>query len=542
MRRGRQMAVFAALFAAACSSSAPLKDMVGYVPPTSLPAQPKKTLVADSQERVWAELVDFINSSAFELDHLDPAQKLLVARYSGNPEPYIDCGSIVTHQGGALGQIPGSASAVELNYEIDDDPVILNRLLNLDSRIIIRLGQQPQGTVIKTDTTYVVTKTVDVAERSGAVREGSRETISFEAGSRAEFSKGTACQPNGSLDLAVLQSLPNIVGSDEIDRAELGEDRRRADVSPQVQDTLVPNGEAKAENRADAGTSGQTEDEAVTVPAPAAEGTADDWVLPETGLPPAAWPASPTTSPVSEPEVAEANVAAPERSEAPESQAVTAPETDNDRSAPTSPNTGSRTDTAILIPDDLTEETTAPASQSPGTIVDDTTRKLLDSLNCDGEEWHFCDLVELTAPYRKRNIEALFGLTVNTTDSFTSQVVGRDMKLDVLFPSFASHLHIAYARRDGTVDHVMSTSEVWPADLAHQIADTGKTIPGPAGLAMIIAIASDEPLFTTAPDGVEDAEMYLGRLKQRLAELEAEHPDGPVAASQLLIYVENAET
>jgi hypothetical protein len=59
---------------------------------------------------------------------------------------------------------------------------------------------------------------------------------------------------------------------------------------------------------------------------------------------------------------------------------------------------------------------------------------------------------------------------------------------------------------------------------------------------MIIAVASDEPLFSAPPDGPEDAKAYIERLKQRLSELEAVHPDGPVAASQLLIYVENAGT
>ena len=59
---------------------------------------------------------------------------------------------------------------------------------------------------------------------------------------------------------------------------------------------------------------------------------------------------------------------------------------------------------------------------------------------------------------------------------------------------------------------------------------------------MIIAVASDEPLFSSAPESAEDAKVYLDRLQQRLAELESADPDGSVAASQLLIFVENAKT
>ncbi|MEZ5930806.1 MAG: hypothetical protein R3F54_02430 [Alphaproteobacteria bacterium] len=547
MRHGKLLAVLVVLAIAGCSSSAPLKDMVGYVPPTSLPAQPKRTLVADSEDQVWTRLVDFLQSSAFEIDHIDPGKRLLVARYSGDPEPFIDCGSIVTHQGGALGQIAGSASSIALSYEIDNEPVVLNRLLNLDSRIIVRLARQPQGTVIKTDTTYVVTKTVDVTDLSGAVREGSRETVSFEAGNRGEFSKGTACQPNGSLDLAVLQSLPNIVGSDEIDRAELTEDDEgtitpspwKGEVVaalPQVeQTTSSADRREPAREPADSAAGDIGDVDAATIPSPPSRDTDDDWVLPEKGLPTAALPATPRPAPAPEaPKIAQGSTTS--RGAAPAPPPVPRAETSNQVSPLSAPD--SNLETAAVTPD-------VPATgnvESPTTIVEDTTRKLLESLDCGGVEWHFCDLVKLTTPYRKRNIEKLFGLTVNTTESFTSQVIGSDLKLDILFPNFPSHLHVAYARRDGTIEHVMSTPDVWPADLAQQIDGTGKTIPGPPGLAMIVAIASNEPVFSASPDGPEDAKAYLQRLKQRLAELETTDPGRPIAASQLLIYVEEAHS
>lgn len=551
MRHGRCLAVLAALVAAGCSSSKPLKDMVGYVPPTSLPAQPKKTLVADKQEQVWAQLVNGLEASAFEIDHIDEEKKLLIARYSGDPAPYIDCGSIVTHQNGTLGQLAGAAPAIALNYEVEKQPVVLNRSLNLDGRIIIRLDGQPQGTVIKTDATYVVTKTVDVVDSAGTVKEGSRETVSFKAGDRGEFSKGTACQPNGSLDLAVLQSLPNIVGSDEIDRAELPDDEAEAiDSAPQIDDTVAARTEPVAQSttpeqrdivdlaEGEGGDIGELD--AATVPVPAPDSVAD-WVLPEQGLPTAALPTPGPAASTVEPTTAESDFATLETDVDQPSPLVTPPNTATESQGETSLGSTATGDTALLAPYSPSDGVIA-GDESPTTIVDETTRKLLESLDCSGEEWHFCDLVELTTPYRKRNIEKLFGLTINTTESFTAQVIGRDLKLDVLFPSFPSHLHIAYARRDGKIEHVLSSSEVWPADLAHQLAEGGQTIPGPAGLAMIIAVASDTPVFSSPPADAEDATVYLGRLKQRLAELEADDPEGSIAASQLLIFVENAGT
>ena len=497
MRLGKSWAVWAMLFMAGCAPSKPMKDMVGYVPPTSLPAPPKKTLVADPKAEVWAELVGFLENSEFTIDHIDEEKSLLVARYSGNPEPYVDCGSIVTHQGGTLGQIAGSSPSVALNYELEQQPVILNRTLNLDSRIIIRLIEQARGTVIQTDTTYVVTKTVDVEQSSGAIQEGSRETVSFEAGGRGEFSKGTACQPNGSLDLAVLQSLPNIIGSDEIDRADLPNDEERATADSRTADdsaAALPDEPARqpatpdpvrtADEPIETAARDLESVDAATVPA-APETTAYDWVLPEQGLPSAALPApvGTTTDVESSPAV----------------QPPAAEVTDTGSQDTASPTTDIPGETAALVPAPSTTGDAVVSNDLPTNIVDDTTRKLLESLDCSGAEWHFCDLVELTTPYRKRNIEKLFGLTVNTTESFTSQVAGRDLKLDILFPTFPSHLHIVYARRDGTIDHIMSSSEVWPADLTHQYSQSGQTIPGPTGLAMIVAIATDEPLFSSPP-------------------------------------------
>jgi hypothetical protein len=516
--------------------------MVGYVPPTSLPSEPKRTLVAEDKELVWSQLVSLLESSAFEVDLIDESKDLIVARYSGDPEPFIDCGSIVTHQNGTLGQIDGSAPSVELNYALDQEPVVLNRTLNLDSRIIISLDDRRQGTVIETDTTYVVTKIVDVVDGAGNVRDGSRETISFKAGNRGEFSKGTACQPNGSLDLAVLKSLPKIVGSDDIDRAALSTpDLSPAETEEQVSSpaVVVPDEKSTAGAAEPPGTTSKPLDVATSPPDSPRDGTADapspngatfDWVLPDQGLPNAA-----------KPEAVQRN----NNGDVPPPVSPDSSTSDeNKTTAAVVEESGTASDSASGADERLPNDTISNRLSDDGsntTIVDDTTRKLLQSLDCGGEEWHFCDLVELTTPYRRRNIEELFGLTVNTTESFTSQIVGSDLKLDVLFPSFPSYLHIVYARRDGTIETVISSPEVWPADIPQQFTEEGLKIPGPSGLAMIVAIASESPLFNSPPDAREDAAPYLSRLKQRLLELETENPQGRVAASQLLIFVENGE-
>ncbi len=537
MRPGLLWALLATMTIFGCTMQKPLKDMVGYVPPTRLPAPAKKTLVGDRIDVVWEGLVDFLERSEFELTQADKSEHLLVARYSGDPEPYVDCGSIVTHERGTLSQIPGSARSAKLNYNLESEPVVLNRTLDLDSRIVIKLTDRPSGTVISTDSTYVVTKSVDIIDAAGNISEGSRETIDFPAGERGDFSKGTACQPNGFLDQAVLKAVPNIIGSDEIDHVELAEnevetaaDERSTDVqehaivSPATDGDRNPGARGRNQNHLASPPSERTD--TVTAP-PAGVGQSGDdgevdWVLPDAGLPSAALPHAATpadnvpTKPASEEGSSTIEVEWPAKVEttALDSQTSPAPER---------------------------HEGARDEEPSSATIVDDTTRKLLETLDCTGAEWHFCELVEITSPYRKRNIERLFGLTVNTSESFADQKIGGDLKLDLLFPAFPSYLHVVYARRDGKVDHVMSSSDAWPADLSHSFQNSGQTIPGPVGLAMIVAIATDEPLLPAPAVRSEDAGTYVTRLKERLAGMD-ESGDGRIAASQLLIFVGNADT
>ena len=558
MRHGKYWAGMAVLALWGCTPSEPLKDMVGYVPPTSLPAPAKRTLVRDEVEATWAHLIDVLGRSSFEIEQVDRSKNLLVARYSGDPEPYVDCGSIVTYQGGNLDQITGATKSTSLNYKLEDKPVVLNRTLNLDSRIIVTLADQTPNTVIETKTTYVVTKTVDVVDAAGGVTKGNRETISFNTGGRGEFSKGTACQPNGFLDIAVLESIPNIVGADDVDQAQRPEDvtapsPAAGPASPEI-DTVAT--APKAKTTSEALTTGKEGDEDIALsietdqadaaalpPAVAVEPQETpsfaDWILPDAGLPRAALPEALIPDAVLQP--GDDVLAEEDQNTLPSAPPVPLPSSTEGSDLEAGSDAAEKEQAALLPEDGVTlSGETGVDDALPQTIVDDTTTKLLDALDCRGVEWHFCELVELTAAYRKRNITKLFGLTVNTAGSFDEQIVGGDLRLDFLFPSFPSYLHVAYARRDGGIDHVLSSSETSPADRAHRFEDFDQAIPGPEGLALIVAIATDEPLFPSQTSSTESAEAYLSRLKERLAELDVDGPEGQIAASQLLIYVDNA--
>ncbi len=464
MRRGRSWATLATLIFASCSSPSNPHDMIGYVPPTSLPAQPKRTMVRDRPVQVWNNLMTVLQRSAFELDHADIGKHLIIARYFGDPEPYLDCGSIVTRENGVLAQVAGAAENVRLSSMLDARPVILNRALDLESRIIIRLEAQPRGTVISTDTTYTVTKAVEIQESLGTYVESHEETVRFSAGERKAFKKGTTCQPNGFLDVSILQHLPNISGTSEITRAEL-----RVDLSDQdiIADEFLPEQFSQARIGSDR----------------------------------AAMP------------------------------------NDNDSDAGPRIREAARQENAALS-HDAAQAGAGTDAGGDGSIVEETTDTLLETLDCRGVEWYYCEIAKLTVPYRKANIEKPFGLMINTAENFAPQIIGSNLTLDVDLPSFPGYLHVIYAGRGGTINHVVSADKLWPADAIHHLLETDLSIPGPSGLAMIVAFVSEQPLFPSGKIDKEEASVYLDKLKKRLRMIEASATKRQIAASQLLVNVE----
>lgn len=510
MRCGMSCAVLAIGALVGCSQPASMRDMVGYVPPTSLPAQPKRTMVQDQPAVVWNELLTFLERSAFEIDHVDPEKQLIIARYSGNPEPFVDCGSIVTHEDGALGEIPGSVQDISLNHQLDQRPVTLKRALDLDSRIIIRLQEQRLGTVVSTDTTYVVTKTVDVEAAADSEIAGSSETVSFSAGRRAEFSKGTACQPNGFLDVAILRNLSNVLGSNEITRAELPvDDSGTVTISNPVEENRSQPDDLDAWIDSEPPESDELDD-----------GYVDAAILPSS---------SDLASPVEEASLV--------LTDAPSS----AEEDVTPSALPVETAALVAFEPAPAIDAGRPEhETLGYADQidDAGAIIDDTTRTLLASLDCQGREWHFCEMIDLSKPYRKRNIEQAAGLTVDTVDGWSSQRIGDDLELHLVLPDFPSYLNVIYLDRNGMINQVSASPARWPAELTHRFKETGLSIPGPAGLAMIVAFVSEKPLLTAEDVGPRDAEAYLRDLRQRLADIEFDSAEKHVMASHLLINVE----
>ena len=139
------------------------------------------------------------HQSPLEVDLADPERGIIVARYSGDPEPYVTCGWILVDRGGELEQVPASGQA-SFKRVVQGRRLEVNRDLNLDARLVVEVKPDGDGAAVETTSNYVLTKTVAVENEAGWTQGRAQEVVSFSSGGRGEFSKGTVCQPNGALE------------------------------------------------------------------------------------------------------------------------------------------------------------------------------------------------------------------------------------------------------------------------------------------------------------------------------------------------------
>lgn len=408
--RHQPVSILAAGFLCACASNTTAPD-VEYLPPNSPPANVSRSIVGQPSYLVWNQVLDHLQQSPLQLTHVDEQAGILVARYSGDPQPYVDCGWIVTHRPGRLNRIAASTMTTEFDRVVGERAIVLERTLRLDGRLVVRMLPQGDSTAVTADTTYVVSKVIDADGRGRNV-----DVVSFGTGGRGEFRKGTVCQPTGEFELAALAALPVVAGT------------------------------------AGAGT-------AVVEQTPAAV-----------------------------------------RETAPAEPVVREP------------------------PPEVAGEAPPPPALTPL------------SLECAGVDEAYCRLVEMLEPYREANEEQQYGLAIAPVDGQTVLEEGTELALDLGLPGFEAYIDVAYVQRDGSVGHILpGASRPWPAYGRRYVQDTGYEIAEPFGLEMIVAIATEVPVFPEDRPRFESAETYLADLGRRLEELRAAEPNRRIVASHVFV-------
>lgn len=205
------------LVAALAACAQPEPPDLDYLPPSGPVAEIPSPLVRQPPSLVWGNVVDRLQQEGVEVERSGEQGGLILANYRGDPEPYVNCGWLVRYdEDEPLERVRASSAETELIGRLGGRPRALTRQLVLDARLRVRVRPVQDGSVISTDATYRLTKTLRSEEPPGGTRERHREVIVFDTGESAAFQRGgTVCQPTGALERLVLDGLPatTVVGT-----------------------------------------------------------------------------------------------------------------------------------------------------------------------------------------------------------------------------------------------------------------------------------------------------------------------------------------
>jgi hypothetical protein len=199
----------AALLGAGLSGcAAPRPPALDYLPPSGAPAEHRSAVVEQQPSLVLGNILDRLQQRSLPVTELDEAAGELVVAYSGDPEPYVDCGWIVTYGKGELERLPAAVAQSSFARRRNGHLVDVERDLRLDARMTVRVEPEGSAAIVRTDSIYALTKTVAADPLTPPPDVLHTETISFPTGQSGAFSSGTTCQPNGELERLVFDALP----------------------------------------------------------------------------------------------------------------------------------------------------------------------------------------------------------------------------------------------------------------------------------------------------------------------------------------------
>jgi hypothetical protein len=457
------------LSACAVTTSGPPR--LGYAPPGEQPAEPGPAYVGQSADLIWNQLLDRLIQSSLQVDLADPERGIVVASYSGDPEPYVTCGMILVDRGGDLEQVPASGEA-SFRRVVQGRGLEVTRGMRLDARLVVEVKPDGGGAGVETTSNYVLTKTIVAEDRAGRARGRAHEVVSFSAGGRGEFSKGTVCQPNGDLERIVLGVLPSMARVQPPESSEPAPDMQTAGSrapAPSIQITETPEPSSAVQTAAASDPAPTTQTGEGSGPASAEQATSALSEVPNAELP----------------EVPNAEI--------PEVRNAALPE--------------------LAGPEDRDV-----------------------SLECPIPDKIFCEVLDVTGPYRRANQEQNLGLAVDVIEGGNPLLSGSDLGFDVSLPGYDAYLTVSFFLKDGTVHHVLSGSDRrWPADAREFVGDAGLSAEDRRSVELVVALASDVPVFPSARPSSEAAELYLSDLRERLFEISNGGAPAQIAASLIVV-------
>jgi hypothetical protein len=180
-----------------------------YLPPEGPPPPPPTLAVAAAPGRAIAALADALGGAGrgVRSGTAEAGVAWLALTSSGDPEPFLDCGSFeLRGETGGVGRVPAASLSVRIPLLPAERREVLLRQLRLDGRLLVTALPEGRGSRLEARASYVLTRTVDRVALDGRVLDSQRQTIAFATGERGAFDQGLVCRPTGRLEAAALEA------------------------------------------------------------------------------------------------------------------------------------------------------------------------------------------------------------------------------------------------------------------------------------------------------------------------------------------------
>ncbi len=182
-----------------------------YTPPSPRKMHSNSVIINKSKNEIWKHLISGLANNFFVINNMDKESGFINLSYSGDPEKYIDAGSIYSMVENLAGKreyrFSGAKKFQRYEFVEKGNLFFIERTISLEGRINVIINEiEENRTSVTVNTKYIISQTSVVWD---VLRNQKRivQTFSFNTGGYDTNSGGTKFQANGKLEQEIIDIL-----------------------------------------------------------------------------------------------------------------------------------------------------------------------------------------------------------------------------------------------------------------------------------------------------------------------------------------------